>query len=264
MIVASKYGPGELKFGVSHLYASQVKIAGASVCVAHVKRLAQEWATLSHALPLSYASTVFVRADSSRLDIMKALIIGPPDTPYANGCFVFDLYFPPNYPQVPLQIKLATTGGKLVRFNPNLYKCGRVCLSILNTWNGRPEEMWNAQTSSVLQVLLSIQSLILVAEPFYNEPGYGQFHNDASSRIYNQVLYPSTVRWAMKDQLLNGCPLFQRVIKAHFWLKRTEICAQVEKWIASFDGQNCLQLRREYEALRVELMQMRKPEGIDE
>lgn len=39
-----------------------------------------------------------------------------------------------------------------VRFNPNLYQDGKVCLSILNTWHGRPEEKWNPQTSSLLQV----------------------------------------------------------------------------------------------------------------
>ena len=27
----------------------------------------------------------------------------------------------------------------------------QVCLSILNTWHGSPEEKWNAQTSSFLQ-----------------------------------------------------------------------------------------------------------------
>lgn len=39
-----------------------------------------------------------------------------------------------------------------VRFNPNLYNDGKVCLSVLNTWHGRPEERWNPETSSLLQV----------------------------------------------------------------------------------------------------------------
>lgn len=49
-------------------------------------------------------------------------------------------------------INLETTGRHTVRFNPNLYNDGKVCLSVLNTWHGRPEEKWNAQTSSFLQV----------------------------------------------------------------------------------------------------------------
>ena len=29
-----------------------------------------------------------------------------------------------------------TTGGNKVRFNPNLYDSGKVCLSLLGTWSG--------------------------------------------------------------------------------------------------------------------------------
>lgn len=43
---------------------------------------------------------------------------------------------------------------------------------MLNTWSGRPEEMWNPETSSLLQVMVSLQSLVMVPEPYFNEPGY--------------------------------------------------------------------------------------------
>ncbi|XP_008484149.1 probable ubiquitin-conjugating enzyme protein 17 [Diaphorina citri] len=62
-----------------------------------------------------------------------------------------------------MMINLATTGRHSVRFNPNLYNDGKVCLSILNTWHGRPEEKWNAHTSSFLQVLVSNPVTFLVA-----------------------------------------------------------------------------------------------------
>lgn len=55
-----------------------------------------------------------------RPQVWRALIVGPEDTPYCAGCFVFDIYFPPTYPSVPPQVKLKTTGGGTVRFNPNL------------------------------------------------------------------------------------------------------------------------------------------------
>ena len=35
---------------------------------------------------------------------------GPEDTPYHAGCWVFDMYFPSQYPSIPLKINLATTG----------------------------------------------------------------------------------------------------------------------------------------------------------
>lgn len=43
-------------------------------------------------------------------------------------------------------------GGGSVRFNPNLYACGKVCLSLLGTWSGARGETWDASSSSTLQV----------------------------------------------------------------------------------------------------------------
>ena len=56
----------------------------------------------------------------------KVLITGPADTPYANGCFEFDAYFPPDYPSNPMHISFETTGNHRIRFNPNLYNDGKV------------------------------------------------------------------------------------------------------------------------------------------
>jgi baculoviral IAP repeat-containing protein 6 len=146
---------------------------------------------------------------------VQVLITGPSDTPYANGCFLFDVFFPPEYPSVPMSINLCTTGHGSVRFNPNLYNDGKVCLSVLNTWHGRPEEKWNPLTSSFLQVLVSIQSLILVAEPFFNEPGYEQYrgtpYGDLRSLSYNAVVCNATLQWAMIDIIKNPCPCFKEV-----------------------------------------------------
>lgn len=116
------------------------------------KRITQEIVTLADSLPVSSSSSVFVRCDEERIDVMKVLITGPEDTPYSNGCFEFDVSFPDTYPQQPPQFILKTTGNGTVRFNPNLYNCGKVCLSLLNTWFSRPEERWNENTSTLLQV----------------------------------------------------------------------------------------------------------------
>ena len=45
-------------------------------------------------------------------------------------------------------------------------------MSLLGTWQGQREEMWCEKTSTFLQVMVSIQSLILVPDPYFNEPGY--------------------------------------------------------------------------------------------
>lgn len=230
---------GSIKFVISHHFESMAKSTTEQSHPTRVKRIAQETVTLSTSLPLSYSSSVFVRYDTSRLDVMKVLITGPADTPYANGCFELDVFFPADYPLSPMLINLETTGHHTVRFNPNLYNDGKVCLSVLNTWHGRPEEKWNAQTSSFLQVLVSIQSLILVPEPYFNEPGYerarGTPAGTTNSKDYNLNICQATVRWAMLDQILNPCPCFKDVIHAHFYMKRHEILAQVEKWVQDLE-----------------------------
>ena len=57
---------------------------------------------------------------------MRAIITGPEGTPYEGGCFVFDLFFPDGYPNVPPLMVLQTTGEGRQRFNPNLYADGKV------------------------------------------------------------------------------------------------------------------------------------------
>ncbi|XP_038816430.1 baculoviral IAP repeat-containing protein 6 [Salvelinus namaycush] len=270
---------GKLVFKVNYHYMSQVKNASDANSAARARRLAQEAVTLSTSLPLSSSSSVFVRCDEERLDIMKVLITGPADTPYANGCFEFDVYFPQDYPNSPPLVNLETTGGHSVRFNPNLYNDGKVCLSILNTWHGRPEEKWNPQTSSFLQVLVSVQSLILVSEPYFNEPGYersrGTPSGTQSSREYDGNIRQASVKWAMLEQMRNASPCFKEVIHKHFYLKRVEVMAQCEEWIADIQqyssdkrvgrtmSHHAAALKRHTAQLREELLKLPCPEGLE-
>jgi ubiquitin-protein ligase len=113
---------------------------------------------------------VYLRVDNDRVDVMRAMIVGPQDTPYDLGLFVFDIYLPPNYPEEPPKVLFVTNGKGSFRFNPNLYSGqGKVCLSLLGTWSGPG---WNPSQSTLLQVLISIQAMILNETPFLNEPGW--------------------------------------------------------------------------------------------
>ena len=97
------------------------------------------------------------------------------------------------------------SGG--LRINPNLYEDGKVCLSLLNTWSGLANENWIPGTSTMLQVLVSIQGLILNAEPYFNEPGYeyssGTVQGKKSALDYNEntlILSLKTMVYTMKKQ----------------------------------------------------------------
>ena len=61
----------------------------------------------------------------------RAMISGPESTPYSGGLFVFDAFCPVEYPNCAPKFNLQTTGGGTVRFNPNLYNCGKACRSLL-------------------------------------------------------------------------------------------------------------------------------------
>lgn len=100
-------------------------------------------------------------------DMMKgyALIVGPEDTPYFGGFYFFKFEFPYDYPFSPPKVTYMTNDG-FTRYNPNLYKCGKVCVSILNTWSG---DKWSS-CQTINSILLTLCSLLNDA-PLENEPG---------------------------------------------------------------------------------------------
>jgi ubiquitin-conjugating enzyme E2 Z len=109
---------------------------------------------------------MFFHFDETHGHKAVVLIIGPEETPYAGGFYLFEFTFPNNYPLKPPHVKFMTSDNR-VRFNPNLYVNGKVCLSILGTWQG---PSWTA-ACTFRTTLFSIQSL-LHNRPLQNEPGY--------------------------------------------------------------------------------------------
>ena len=195
-------------------------------------RIMAEISSIKYSLPLNWESTIWFRM-SDKINLFSFLISGPKNTPYENGLFEFHGYFPLNYPNTPPKITFMTTGNNSVRFNPNLYNNGKVCLSLLNTWNGEGGEKWNS-SSTFLQVLISIQSLIFIEEPYFNEPGYEtKIDTDigkSESDNYNIKIYPETVNHAMIGMINNPPNGFADVVKNHFKYKKYEIIQTLNKW----------------------------------
>ncbi|KAK4449477.1 UBC-like protein [Podospora aff. communis PSN243] len=121
---------------------------------------------------------------------VKALIIGPHETPYEFGFFEFAFKFNKDYPRKSPTVNATTTNGGRCRFNPNIYANGRVCLSILGTWRGERGEEWSA-AQGLESILLSIQSL-MSSNPYENEPGF-EDANEASDKK-NQKDYVQKIR----------------------------------------------------------------------
>uniref|UniRef100_A0AAZ3NRB0 Ubiquitin-conjugating enzyme E2 Z n=1 Tax=Oncorhynchus tshawytscha TaxID=74940 RepID=A0AAZ3NRB0_ONCTS len=144
---------------------------------------------------------MFVVPDPHDMTKIHALITGPFDTPYEGGFFLFLFRCPPDYPIHPPRVKLITTGQNTVRFNPNFYRNGKVCLSILGTWTG---PAWSP-AQSISSVLISIQSL-MTENPYHNEPGFEQERHPGDSKNYNECIRHETMRVAVCDMLDGKVP----------------------------------------------------------
>lgn len=202
-----------------------------------IKRILQDISNLKQNLPLTWGSSVFVRCYKDRINCLKFMISGPDNTPYENGLFLFHAFFPSAYPDKEPKVILKTTGSGTVRFNPNLYNCGKVCLSLLGTWKGKAGESWNNE-STFLQVLVSIQSLILVENPYFNEPGWERQMNtkigDEKSFRYNDMRRLKTAEFAINEQIQNTLSNdgeFNEIIQKHFLMKKDEIIKTLTKWV---------------------------------
>ena len=108
---------------------------------------------------------IYYSHDDSDCSKGYAMIMGPSDTPYFGGYYFFKFDYPNDYPYTPPHVTYMTNDGT-TRFNPNLYKCGKVCVSILNTWSG---DKWSS-CQTINSVLLTLCSLLNDA-PLENEPG---------------------------------------------------------------------------------------------
>ncbi len=169
--------------------------------------------------------------EHNETDMLKgqALIIGPKDTPYQDGFYLFEFLFPTNYPYSPPKITYCTNDG-VTRFNPNFYKCGKVCLSILNTWRG---EQWSS-CQSISTVLLALCTT-LNEQPLLNEPGITENSEDLPK--YNAIIQYKNLEIATLNMLQNEWtiaqfPAFLPIMKAHFLSSYEKKIELIDKEIA--------------------------------
>jgi hypothetical protein len=90
---------------------------------------------------------------------------------------------------------------------------GKVCLSLLGTWDGEGSEVWDPRVSTLLQVLVSMQGLILgSAQPYFLEAGYevqrGTAAGLTAARLYNErafIMCALSVRNAYLSSVASAC-----------------------------------------------------------
>jgi len=94
--------------------------------------------------------------DEANIHKWKAIILGPPETPYEGGSFELEINFPKDYPFRPPHCKFVT---KI--YHPNINSEGGICVDILKTISWSP-------ALTIGKVLLSISSLM--ADPNPDDP----------------------------------------------------------------------------------------------
>ncbi|EPS72534.1 hypothetical protein M569_02221, partial [Genlisea aurea] len=195
-----------------HHFAEASGMEEAQVRRSWLKTVHNEWSSLAKDLP----ETIYVRAYEGRIDLLRAAIVGTQGTPYHDGLFFFDIRLPLEYPNEPPKVHYNSFG---LRINPNLYESGEICLSLLNTWTGSESEAWNSKSSSLIQLLLSLQALVLNEKPYFNEAGYdslmGKAEGEKNAVRYNENALLVNCR-SMLCHLNKPPKNFEALVTEHF------------------------------------------------
>jgi len=154
-----------------------------------------------------------------------AIIFGPKGTIYENGVYLFEFNFPDTYPFKPPKLTYLTNNGK-TRFNPNLYRNGKVCVSVLNTWRGPG---WTS-CMTIRTVLVTLVTLFH-NKPLLNEPGITEKHHAFNS--YNKIIeyrnYDTAIRNVMLKKIdYKNFKHLWPIIKKHFETNKKNIIDKID------------------------------------
>ena len=156
-----------------------------------------------------------------------AVILGPDDTIYRYGAYCFEFTFPSNYPFSPPKLKYLTNDNE-TRFHPNLYRNGKVCISILNTWKG---EQWTS-CQTIKSILLMLVTL-LHNKSLLNEPGIRESHSSFS--VYHEIITYKNLEIAilrnLKKNMINvgKCSCFLPIYKKYIKENKSKIIEYINE-----------------------------------
>lgn len=175
--------------------------------------------------PLTEQGIYYIHDEENMLE-GYAMIIGPEDSIYEYGYYLFKFNFTVNYPYEPPKLTFYCFDRE-TRFHPNLYRCGKVCLSILNTWKG---ESWTS-CQNIKSILLTIAS-IMDKTPFLHEPGVKETHREFKD--YHEVVkyknfYILEGLISQSIELRGPLYSFYSIMKKEFLKNYEKIIKRIEK-----------------------------------
>lgn len=209
---------------------------------------------------------IYIEFNEENILEAKAMIIGPKDSIYENGILLFDIIFPHDYPYSPPKVHYISRGS--IRIHPNLYTgtanthyLGKVCLSILGTWNG---PQWTT-IMDIGTVLLSIQSL-LNNNPLDNEPGYSNRKTHLHDKYSKCVAYETyrTLIYKNYNDIPEKFMCFQDIITKHITTNKMNILDKLDSYINDTYYNNSIvvvpiyriKLKLDYESIKQKLLKI--------
>jgi baculoviral IAP repeat-containing protein 6 len=161
-----------------------------------MKRISKEIISYKNLSLVSNDTSIFIKYDKYDYKKLMALITGPKNTPYENGCFIFHILLDDYYPNLPPKIYFETT----MHFHPYLNKNGEIILSKF--------EKWNKDQSTLMEFLILIQKQI--------------FQNKEIDDLYN------TFKFNILHKITNPNEEFKDVIINHFKLKKNDLILKIQ------------------------------------
>jgi len=171
---------------------------------------------------------IFVSVDEDNIKVIYVVIFGAEQTPYEFCPFFFKLEIPETYPHTSPKGTFITSDGQ-TRFNPNLYVNGKICLSILGTWQGPG---WSS-IMNITTVIMSILGLVMNEYPLINEPGY-ETSSEIEKTAYNYYVEYNSLNYALCEQIKNINPEFEQFktdINNRILKSADKIIAKIDKLI---------------------------------
>jgi ubiquitin-protein ligase len=152
--------------------------------------------------PLYKETRIYYTPHDQSIQRGYACIFGPPETPYEDCPMFYEFIMGDTFPFDPPKVTFLTNDGR-TRFHPNMYTEGKVCLSILGTWQG---PKW-ASTMRLSTVLVTLQSL-LDTQPLRHEPGYEVARNELCA-AYANLIQSRCIQYTLSllEKILDKAPL---------------------------------------------------------
>lgn len=137
-------------------------------------------------------------ADDSNIYEWQCMLEGPPDSDYEGGYFPCQLSFPVEYPNKPPVMRFLTPSF----WHPNVYKDGRVCISILHE---AKHDEFNTQEkmSEKWRPILGVEAVLVSVLSMLSDPNLESPANvDASIELkQNPKAYKARCRKLVRESL---------------------------------------------------------------